>query len=110
MKTIFHIDSTYAFETLIGNVKNLSKLYNDNNFDIIILANSKAVKGLVKLEVVNEIKALSSSNITFKACNNALNKYMINPSDLNELIKVVSAGVYELTLKQTEGYAYIKVS
>lgn len=108
MKTIFHIDAENKWNLVISNVKNLVKEYNDNNYSIIVLANSEGVKGFLTEEINVEVNKLTTANITFKACNNALNKFEINKNELNKKIEVVSAGVYELTLKQKEGYSYIK--
>lgn len=109
MKTIFHIDNNDKWPVVFGNVKNLIKEYNDNNYDIIVLANSKAVLNYLNNDIIENVLSLSNSNVTFKACNNALNNLKVDKDKLNSKIEVVPAGVFELTLKQKEGYSYIKV-
>lgn len=109
MKTIFHLDNTEKWQQLIGNIKNLIKEHKNHSYDIIILANSNAVKLYLEESIINDINSLSSTNIIFKACNNSLESFKINKKNLAESIVVVGAGVYELTLRQHEGYAYIKL-
>lgn len=110
MKTIFHIDDNAKWKLVVSNIKNLIKEYDNNNYQIIVLANSDAVKGYLFDDVVLEVVELSNNRqIKFKACNNALNKFNIDKTLLNNNIDIVSAGVYELTIRQQENYSYIKV-
>lgn len=109
-QVIFHIDDLKMWPMTLGNVKNLVAEFNKLNesYHIIVLANGPAVKHYLDNELITVINSYDDKLVTFKACNNALAANSIDPLTLNKQIKVVPAGVYELTIKQKAGYSYIK--
>jgi intracellular sulfur oxidation DsrE/DsrF family protein len=110
IKAVFHIDEIEKWKLLIGNVQNLIKVLPAKSFEIVIVANSVAVKEyLIKNSIFsNELKELSSSGIKICACKNALNSLKINQDEIFEFITIVPVGVKEIIEKQLEGFAYIK--
>lgn len=112
IKVIFHIDELNKWNLTLKNANNLLNAIESNKTDIIILANSEAVK-LYNLNnalttEITVMKELSDKGVKFIACNNALNAYGIKKENLMYFIDIVPAGVLELINKQAEGYAYIK--
>lgn len=109
LRVIFHIDNKDNFSKLFNNINNILNEFikNDNKYHIIVLANGDAVLGY--LDSINIIKINNFPNVSFKACNNSLNSLNINKSLLTNNILVIDTGVYELTVKQNNGYSYIKV-
>lgn len=112
MKVIFHVDELGKWETAIGNVKNML-VYGKENHEAItieILANSDAVECLSHRndEYQAVMEKLSEDGVSICACHNALMKKGISNGELYSFVEVVPAGVVELTIRQSEGYAYIK--
>lgn len=109
-KVIFHIDNIDSWNRLLGNLRNLLVQFKNNNdqYSVHVLANSSGVKGYLDTKIIESIKSFNNE-ITFVACNNALNGNNIKKDDLNPLIKITAAGVYYLTIMQQDGYSYIKV-
>ncbi|NTW95366.1 MAG: hypothetical protein HGB31_01935 [Erysipelotrichaceae bacterium] len=109
-KVIFHVDEMDKWPLLITNTRNLLEALKDSKLEIEILANSIAVKNLISVES-NEYKDTLlnlSKSVQFSACNNSLKALKIDPKDLYDFVKVVPSGVAELTIKQHQGFSYIK--
>lgn len=104
MKVIFHIDEMSKWGMVLSNVLNLKE--SDHTAEISVLANGEAVSYYKKHR--EKIENLINKDIVFLACNNSLKSRRIKPEDLMNGIEIVPVGVYELALKQQEGYAYIR--
>ena len=57
-----------------------------------------------------EVSLLAGKNVTFGVCAVAMKKWNIDKSQLLPGVVTVPDGIYEILLKQKEGYAYIKAS
>ena len=55
-------------------------------------------------------RLLNDKNISFKVCAVTLQRQNIDPSRLLPGVQVVPDGIYEIILKQREGWGYIKVA
>ena len=55
-------------------------------------------------------KLATNSNVSFTVCEIALKNHNLTKSDLLSGIKTVPDGIYEIVLKQADGWAYIKVA
>ncbi|MDD3226887.1 MAG: DsrE family protein [Tissierellia bacterium] len=111
-KVIFHIDEIDKWKLLLGNVGNLLNGIDNENLHIEVLANSEAVKYYgtkQNLDTdINTMESLNNKGVKFVACNNALMAYNIKKDDIIHFVDIVPAGVVELVIKQSNGYAYIK--
>lgn len=80
IKVIFHVDESSKWGLALKNVQNLIQAIQPNSFGVKVLANSEAVKQYI-LSDVNEdlilMRELSSHDVSFVACNNALKKMNI---------------------------------
>lgn len=111
MKVIFHVDENEKWQLCLGNVRNMLNYGKENKtvFEIEILANSEAVGKFKKgSEWETAMRDLLQNGVTLAACQNALNAQKIAKDDLIDHVTVVPAGVVELVIKQSEGFAYIK--
>lgn len=115
MKILFHIDEESKWQEVLGNVKNVIKEGNEHgeSYIIEVAANGNAVtalneKAAVNLNLLVDLAELSKTGVVFAACNNSLNKFAMNKSDILPFIQVVPAGVVEIAKKQDQGYSYIK--
>lgn len=111
-KVIFHVDEMDKWKLTLANTRNLITALKDSTLIVEILANSEAVNYLVASSQNDEsakiLLDLKSEKINFSACNNSLKALGIDPSSLFPFVTVVPSGVAELTIKQHEGFAYIK--
>lgn len=107
-KVVFHIDEIGKWDRVIGNVKNLLKEIDPNNAEIVVIANSEAVKGYLMPEKHSTLNALVDQNVVLNVCQNSLNGFEIDVSELPKFVVIVSAAVFELARKQHQGFAYIK--
>lgn len=112
IKVIFHIDEMSKWKLLLANVGNLMEIEGSDEFQVEILANSEAVKyfDITKniIEDFTIIKNLISMGVIVAVCNNSLMANQLRKQDIASFVEIVPAGVLELALKQTIGYAYIK--
>jgi uncharacterized protein len=108
IKAIFHIDEIEKWDLLIGNVENLLNSLESTEYEIEILANSKAVIQYKKDNDNSKLEKLVDRKVNIVACNNALKSQGITKEMLPHYVKIVPVGVKELIEKQLEGYAYIK--
>ncbi len=109
-KVIFHVDEMTKWNLVLANAKNLLNALHDDTLTVEILANSEAVKYLVQSNnsIENGLLELVDKKVVFSACNNSLKSFEIDPKNLFAFVEVVPSGVAQLTLKQYEGFAYIK--
>ena len=56
------------------------------------------------------IKLATEKKVTFAACEHAMKVFNINKSQLINGVTTVPDALYELVVKQAEGYGYIKVA
>ena len=63
-----------------------------------------------KSHVANDVVRLAASkNITFKVCAASLKNNNVDTSQLLDGVTTVPDGIYEIVLKQRQGWGYIKV-
>ena len=109
-QVIFHIDEILKSKLVLGNINNLIKDLGEENLEIELLANSEAVKLMLKDsdEFSEQLNSLKLKNVTFVACANSLHQMNLDKELLFDFCIVVPSGVGELVIKQTSGYVYIK--
>lgn len=110
MKVLFHINEPGRWNRVIMGVNNFLVDIGPGKAEIEVLANGDGVKAFRETppELISRIAELHEQGVVFAACSNALNLHQINKESLPSQIKVVPAGITEIVLKQSEGYAYIK--
>lgn len=111
IKVIYHVDEREKWILCLNNVENMLNYYQQNqmNYQIEVLANGIAVKDYKKeSKYYKKIKELSTQQVQFTACHNALQGQNIEKEDLIREVVIVDAGVVELVSKQDEGFRYIK--
>ena len=100
---------TAAWGGVIGNVKNLSKIW-PGNLSVEVVVHGKALDFLVaaKSHLVADIEQLSKKGVVFNACENTMGKYGITKQMLIPAVFTVPSGVGEVILKQEEGWSYLR--
>lgn len=100
---------TAAWNGVIGNIKNLSKVWPENiKFEVVV--HGKALDFLVatKSHLVTDIDQLAKKGVVFNACENTMGKYGITKQMLIPSVFSVPSGVAEIILKQEEGWSYLR--
>lgn len=107
---IFHVDEVAKWFLTLGNISNLIAdcRSRETDYMIEVVANSEAVKAYVTADNAGAMEHLSKQGVDFVACNNALTAFKISPPALFSFVRIVPAGITELILKQTDGFAYVK--
>ena len=110
-KVVVQLNSadTAAWGGVIGNIKNLSKIWPDQ-LQIEVVVHGKALDFLVasKSHLVNDVEQLSKKGIMFSACENTMGKYGITKQMLIPAVFTVPSGVGEVILKQEQGWSYLR--
>ena len=60
--------------------------------------------------VAGDVQMLAGKNVSFKVCEAAMKRWKLDKSQLLPGVMTVPDGIYEILLKEKEGYAYIKAS
>ena len=100
---------TAAWSGVIGNIKNLSKVW-PGNIKIEVVVHGKALDFLVaaKSHLVTDIDQLAKKGVVFNACENTMGKYGITKQMLIPSVFTVPSGVGEVILKQEQGWSYLR--
>ena len=78
--------------------------------EVVYYAQSLEMITKGKSVVSAEVSKLAGRNVTLGVCEVAMKKWNIDKSQLLPGVVTVPDGIYEILLKQKEGYAYIKTS
>ena len=115
MKVVFHVNETDNWPSVVANVTNILSFSKETGeqFDIDVVTNGEAVIELSEKTAQNKglyefLHKLSSQNVRFFSCRNAMRKYSVDEKELYQFVTAVPAGVVALIQRQAEGYAYIK--
>lgn len=112
-KAIYHVDDPANWPLALANARNMLDygLEEEVPFDIEILANAAAVRLLTAAEsgdLAEKMASLARGGVRFAACRVAMKNLGIREQDLLPFAVPVPSGVVELTMRQGEGFAYIK--
>lgn len=78
--------------------------------EVVYYAQSLEMITKGKSVVSADVSKLAGKNVTFGVCEVAMKRWSIDKSQLLPGVVTVPDGIYEILLKQKEGYAYIKAS
>jgi intracellular sulfur oxidation DsrE/DsrF family protein len=112
MNIVFHLSSgdIADWNHALANVRNLLDDETAETETVALLANGDAVNLFRKRSVLSaRVRSLAGEGVTCLACRNSLEGRDIPDSDVLAHVGVVASGVGELTRRQHEGHAYLKV-
>lgn len=113
IRTILHLTSgdEADHDRALSNLENLLADETTDNDAVQFVVNSAAIWVYVEgeTEYADRIRALAEDGVEFNGCENSLEGYGIDESELLEPVTVVPSGVGEIAKRQAEGYGYIKV-
>ena len=102
---------TATHQRLIRWINGIITSHPDAKIEVVFYG--KALDMIVKDKstVAGDVIKLGSENkVTFAACEHAMQVFNINKSQLLNGVTTVPDSLYELVIKQAEGYGYIKVT
>ena len=108
---IFHIDAG-GEGTIKKTLNNIENLMNDprlkGKVNVELLANSKGFAVYVKNNGFEEkLKHLQKEGVILSQCSNTLKELKIDRNNLYPFISMVPSGMGEITIRESEGWAYI---
>ena len=102
---------TATHQRLIRWINGIITSHPDAKIEVVFYG--KALDMIVKDKstVAGDVIKLGSENkVTFAACEHAMQVFNINKNQLLNGVTTVPDSLYELVIKQAEGYGYIKVT
>jgi intracellular sulfur oxidation DsrE/DsrF family protein len=99
---------TASFSTIVRHAKNIMSMTGNAQLEVVchgpgldLLLNSKTT-------VQKEIEELNKLKVVFAACNETMKRRGIDKSQLLSQAIIVPAALLEISLKEQEGWSYIK--
>jgi intracellular sulfur oxidation DsrE/DsrF family protein len=112
-KVVFDLTSndTTDHKTVIRWLNGISQSNADARLEVVFYGQSLGMVTKDKSTVAEDLKKLTANkNISFKVCEAAMKRQNIDKSQLLPGIETVPDGIYEIMLKQNEGWGYIKAA
>jgi uncharacterized protein len=93
----------------LNNARNVQQDVGASNVDLEIVAYGPGI-GMLKNDsvVAGRLKEATDAGIKIVACQNTMRNQKLVAADMSPVVGYVPAGVTELMLKQSEGWAYIR--
>ncbi len=109
---LVHVD--LPDETRMGmaltNITNYNIALKGQDYTVVVLANSGAAQFMKHTNNphAGSMAELNAAGVSFRVCQNAMNKAGITKEDLLDFVHIVPAGIVEIVDRQRDGFAYIK--
>lgn len=111
VKVVFDVSSkdTAVHESTLRHITYAADAYKESTFRIVIYGGAINMLLQEKSVAANKIADLvKKKNVSFVVCQGTMNRYKTKKSELIEGVVIVPDAIYELALKQSEGWSYIK--
>ncbi|MGS0681950.1 DsrE family protein [Shewanella sp. 125m-7] len=111
MQIVFHVNQPEHWNMALNNIQNVLTI--DSTACIELVVHGAAVSCITKSAIdksqqLGMLNELHRHKVIFAVCNNTLTKMKISEKEIFEQAIIVLAGVYEIAIKQKQGYCYIK--
>ncbi len=109
------IQGAEQWPTYMANIQNVRRAFGPGNVEVELVVHGPALQMLraanseLNGEVREALETLAGLGVTFAACNNSMIHRQVTKEELFPFAVVVDAALAELTRKQEEGWAYIKL-
>lgn len=103
LKVVLHVHQEENLNVAFKNINNLKALRDDAKCCLLITG--PCIKAIVGDE---KISTLLNKNVEVKACQNSIDHFEIDKSNIIDGVEVVPAGILSLIDLQNAGFAYIK--
>ena len=94
--------------TVTGQVKNIRTAWPNAEIEVICHGPGLDLLMTSKSKASKAVTDWSAQGVVFSACNNTMKRRNIKKEELLPSVQVVPSAMIELTLKQEEGWAYVK--
>ena len=94
--------------SVIGQVKNIRTAWPNAEIEVVCHGPGLDLLMTSKSKAGKAVMDWSAQGVVFSACNNTMKRRNIKKEELLPSAQVVPSAIIELTLKQEEGWAYIK--
>ncbi|MEP7228769.1 MAG: DsrE family protein [Ginsengibacter sp.] len=110
-KVVFDLTSndTMNHKAVIRWTNEIIKASKDAQVEVVFYGNSLDMVQKDKSVVADDIATLAANkNVSFKVCSVAMKAHNVDKSQLIPGVETVPDGIYEIVIKEKEGWAYIK--
>jgi uncharacterized protein len=94
--------------TVTGQVKNIRAAWPNADIEVVCHGGGLDLLMTSKSKASKALADWSAQGVVFSACNNTMKRRNIKKEELLPSVQVVPSAMIELTLKQEEGWAYVK--
>ena len=102
-------DSVEKIQLAINNAHNLQKELGRQNVEVSIVTFGPGVRNLIYYTPLNKVISHAvTRGVRIVACENSMKTIKLRSVDMNKSVDYVPSGVTEITMKQAEGWQYIK--
>lgn len=111
MKILIHVNQPERWEIALNNVKNIITMDNTATVELALNGEVPALVTTTRLtqnKHTDIINSFIQNNVVITVCHHSLVNLNISPKELLDGIEVVPSGVYEIALRQHQGFGYIK--
>lgn len=111
-KVVFDLTSRDSLDqkAVVRWIKEISASNPKAQMEVVMYAKGFELVMPEKSAVIADVKdAMQNPNVTFKACEVALKNNKTDKSQLLKEVETVPDGIYEIVVKQQQGWGYIKV-
>jgi intracellular sulfur oxidation DsrE/DsrF family protein len=110
---VFDITSkdTIDHKLVLHWIKEITENHPDANIEVVFYSKSLSMITTDKSTVADQVKEFAKKpNVAFRVCEIAMKNNNVAKSQLLPGVGTVPDGLYELVMKQQDGWGYIKVS
>jgi len=94
--------------TIIAQVNNIRRALPNAEIEVVCHGPGLDLLMTTKSKTSSGLTDLASKGVIFSACNNTMKRRNIKKEDLLSAVRVVPSAMVQLTLRQEEGWAYVK--
>ena len=111
VKIVFDVTSadTLTHQAVMRHVSGMAAAYPQSVFEVVVYGSAMPMFVKGKSTVSKSIQKLASNpNVSFKVCEQTMERYKVDKSQLVTNVSTVPDGILEIVNKQAEGWGYIK--
>jgi intracellular sulfur oxidation DsrE/DsrF family protein len=99
---------TASFSTIVRHAKNIMSMTGNAQLEVVCHGPGLDLLTKEKTTVQKEIEELNKLKVVFAACNETMKRRGIDKSQLLSQSIIVPAAILEISLKEQQGWSYIK--
>ena len=111
VKIVFDVTSsdTLTHQAVMRHVSGMAAAYPQSTFEVVVYGSAMPMFVKGKSTVSKSIQKLANNpNVLFKVCEQTMERYKVDKSQLVTNVGTVPDGILEIVNRQAEGWGYIK--